>query len=268
MRKIAWLAAFLIAATVALTAKSAYAESRVCFNWVDNAGVAHHECGILVSVEPEEAAAAPSVAPQAPSNGAAPATGQSVAPAAVVSAPEVCNMVAPSGDPNNWPKTLIELAPEDQWFHRVFNARQFHAPSWDGADSWFVSLNLGPNSGGAWTSHGNPGQIVYRGTSTHIQWCLGLTMDGQWKEQFMGAGTMPAAVNVRIAPHSLISVRTASGAVLSQTTSDMGDLTITLPDSGTIVIAVDYTTAAPTHESLVWWGPEDRTQDINILDAR
>lgn len=174
-----------------------------------------------------------------------------------------------SGNLDTMQKTVIELAPQNTWFHRVFNPRLFNAANnWGGADSWFVTLALGPNAGGAWTSHGNPGQIVYRGTSTQISWNLGVLTTAQWKSQFMGDTNLPAAVNVRIAPNSVVTVRTASGKVVSQATSDAGDITVILPDSGVVTITVNYTTAAPTHESLVWWGSYDRSVNINTVDAR
>lgn len=183
-------------------------------------------------------------------------------------APAACSFSAP-GDLDSMVKTKIELAPQNTWFHRVFNERLFNAAnSWGGADSWFVTLALGSNSGGNWTSHGNPGQIVFRGTSTNINWCLGVLTTAKWKEQFMGTGNMPAAINVRISPNTNVTVVNASGVTKTQPTSDQGDITITLPDSGVVIISVSYQTASPTHESLVWWGPQDRTTGINILDAR
>jgi hypothetical protein len=179
------------------------------------------------------------------------------------------------------PKNVIEQAQLNTWFHRVFNKALFVAPGWNGADSWFVSLALGPNAGGSWTSQGNPGQVVFRGTSTHIQWCLGILTTSQWKSQFMaGSPATNAAINVRIAPNSRVTVTPASAnqpkcvdpqpanGGVSCLTSDMGDITIILPDSGVVMISVDYSTAAPTHESLVWWGPYDRSANINTVDAR
>ncbi len=172
-----------------------------------------------------------------------------------------------SGNLDDMPKTEIELASYGQWFHRVFNPHLFKAPDWGGADSWFVTLALGNHSGGAWTDHGNPGQIVYRGTSTHIQWCLGVLTSSQYVDQFLAGASGPVAINVRIAPNSVVTVNGPSGAH-SQVTSDAGDITIILPDDGVVSITVDYTTAAPTHESLVWWGPYDRSENINTIDAR
>lgn len=192
-------------------------------------------------------------------------------PAAVTnSAPApACKFDAPASNLDTMPKTLIELASQDTWFHRVFNERLFNAANnWGGSDSWFVTLALGPNAGGNWTSMSNPGQIVYRATSTNIQWCLGVLTTSKWKSQFMGDGSMPAAINVRIAPESVVTVVTAQGKTIRQATSDMGDITIVLPDSGVVTISVSYKTAAPTHESLVWWGPYDRSVNINTLDAR
>lgn len=175
-----------------------------------------------------------------------------------------------SSNLDNMPKTVIELATANTWFHRVFNPRLFNAANnWGGADSWFVTFALGSNSGGSWTSHGNPGQVVYRATSTQINWCLGILTTAQWKSQFMdNSTTMPAAINVRIIPNSVVTVVTASGKTVSQTTSDAGDITVILPDSGIVTITVNYTTAAPTHESLVWWGPYDRSVGINTIDGR
>lgn len=176
---------------------------------------------------------------------------------------------APSSNLDSMPKRKIDGAPLDTWFHRVFNEALFKAPNWDGADSWFVTLALGRNSGGNWTSHGNPGQIVYRGTSTNINWCVGLLTTAQYKEQFLaGAGNYDVAVNVRIAPNSPVNVITSDGQTQSGTTSDAGDITIILPDSGVTTVCVAYQTAAPTHESLVWWGPYDRSENINTIDAR
>lgn len=190
-----------------------------------------------------------------------------VPPATVQPTARPVTLPAP-GNLDNMPKTVIELAPLNTWFHRVFAPRLFNeANSWGGADSWFVTLALGANSGGQWTSHGNPGQIVYRGTSTHIAWILGVQTTAQYKNQFMD-GNLPAAINVRIASNSVVTVVTASGKVVKQATSDQGDITVILPDSGVVSISVDYTTAAPTHESLVWWGPYDRSQNINTIDAR
>jgi hypothetical protein len=167
------------------------------------------------------------------------------------------------------PGARFRLIGLNTWFHRVFNERLFNAANnWGGADSWFLTWALGPNSGGAWTSHGNSGEVVYRGTSTHIQWCLGLTTSSQYKNQFMAGAGGNAAVNVRIAPNSVVTVQTAGGKTIQQATSDAGDITIILPDTGTVVILVDYTTAAPTHESLVWVGPYDRSDHINTVDGR
>lgn len=198
------------------------------------------------------ATAMPVATPQAPS---------SDQPAAPVAAPSSLDAM---------PKVVIDQAPLNTWFHRVFNTSLFNeANHWGGADSWFVTLLLGPNSGGSWMSHGNPDEIVYRGTSTHLQWQLGVMTTAQYKEQFMARSTAQnAAINIRIAPNSVVTVVTASGKTVQQATSDMGDITVILPDSGTVSISVDYTTAAPTHESLVWWGPYDRSANINTVDAR
>jgi hypothetical protein len=182
-------------------------------------------------------------------------------------APQTCSFAAP-GNLDDMPKMVIEDASANTWFHRVFKPALFKAPNWDGADNWFVSLALGPNSGGVWTSHKNSGEIVYRGTDTHLMWCLGVLTTAKWKSQFLEGANYAAAINVRIAPHSVVAVTTHSGKTLSQATSDMGDITIILPDSGVTVVSVSYSTAAPTHESLVWWGPYDRSENINTVDAR
>lgn len=182
-------------------------------------------------------------------------------------APEPCYLPHPGSLDSMDSKVIEEFVP-NTWTHRVFNPALFHAPDWGGADSWFVSLALGPHSGGAWTDFNNPGQIIYRGTQTHISWCLGVLTSSQYKDQFLAGSSGPAAVNVRIAPHSVVTVVTNSGNVVSQATSDMGDITIILPDDGVVTIAVDYSTAAPTHESHVWWGPYDRSANINTIDAR
>jgi len=177
-----------------------------------------------------------------------------------------CEFPAP-GNLDSMPKVVIETASANTWFHRVYNERLFHAPDWGGADSWFVTLALGDNSGGAWTDHGNPGQIVYRGTETHLKWCLGVLTTSEHQEEFLSGADGPVAINVRIAPHSVVTVTTVNGNVVEQETSDMGDITIILPDDGAVTISVDYSTAAPTHESLVWWGPYDRSESINTVDA-
>lgn len=225
--------------------------------------------------DPTQVPVTPTPAPDpAPTQAPAPTPTPVVTPApAPTQAPAVpvaqtsCQFPGP-GNLDDMPKTVIELAPQGQWFHRVFNERLFHAPDWGGADSWFVSLALGPNSGGFWMDHGNPGQIVYRGTQNHLTWCLGVLTSSQYRDQFLAGASGPVGINVRIAPHSVVTVVTASGNVVSQETSDAGDITIILPDDGVVTIAVDYTTAAPTHESLVWWGPYDRSEHINTIDAR
>ena len=182
--------------------------------------------------------------------------------------PDPCEFITP-GHLDGMPSTVIELAQENTWFHRVFNTRLFNAANnWAGADSWFVSLALGPNSGGNWTSFTNPGQIIYRGTSTSIRWCLGVSTSSEWKSQFMGDTTTPAAINIRIAPNSVVTVVKADGTVVHQATSDMGDITVILPNDGIVTISVSFTTAAPTHESIIWWGPYDRSININTVDAR
>lgn len=214
---------------------------------------------------------APSGSANQPISGAPAANGDPSNPTAPVSnGPAPVVQPTASGNLDGMPKVAIEQAPMNTWFHRVFNMGLFNeANHWGGADSWFVTLNLGPNSGGNWLSHGNPGQIVYRGTSTHLQWQLSLMTTAEYKQQFMAGSTAAnAAVNVRIAPFSNVTIVTASGKTVTQTTSDMGDITIILPDSGVVTVSVDYTTAAPTHESLVWWGPYDRSANINTVDAR
>jgi hypothetical protein len=212
---------------------------------------------------PTQAQMVPTNAPVIPTN--APATQQP----AVQNNGAICSFGNP-GNLDNMPKTVIELAPMNTWFHRVFNVRLFNeANNWGGADSWNHAYALGPNSGGSWTSHGNPGQFVYRGTSTHLEWCLGVATSSQYFAEFMNGSTAEnAAINVRIAPFSNVTVVTASGKTITQETSDMGDITIILPKDGVITISVDYTTDAPTHESLVWVGPYDRSEHINTIDAR
>lgn len=205
---------------------------------------------------------------------AAPAAAPTSAPASspVVqqgTAPTACSFATP-GDENTMPKVEIEKAPASGWFHRVFNPALFDAAhGWGGADSWMFTYALGPNSGGKWMDHNNPGQIVYRGESTSLSWCLGVLTNSAHKAEFLaGAADQPLAINVRIAPNSNVTVVTASGKTLVQPTSDMGDITVIVPDDGVIVISVSYTTAAPTHESLVWVGPYDRSESINTVDAR
>lgn len=184
-------------------------------------------------------------------------------------APAAWTAPQPGSDLNNeaqFTKVPIDVAKEGQWNHRVFNMRLFNAANnWGGADSWFVSLVTGANSGGAWTSHGNPGQVVYRANKTHVNWCLGILTTAQYKDQFMAGATGSAAINVRITPNSIVTVKTVSGKVVNQATSDGGDITIVLPDSGVVTVCVDYTTATGTHESLVWWGPYDRSEGINTV---
>jgi len=222
----------------------------------------------LPTIAPVQPAAPAPAAAQPPAQPSSDVVRPAVEPPAPA-APAECKFVSPSGDPNTWPKQVIELAPLNTWFHRVFDTKLFNAAAnWGGADSWFVSLALGNNSGGSWASHGNPGEIVYRGTSTQIAWCLGLSTDNKWREQFMGKGVYPLGINVRIAPNSTIAVKTAGGRIVNQSTSDMGDITVILPNSGVVTISVSYATAAPTHESLVWWGPYDRSKNINTIDAR
>lgn len=180
--------------------------------------------------------------------------------------PVNCTFAEP-GNLDDMPKTVIEMAQEGKWFHRVFNERLFRAPDWGGADSWFVQLALGPNSGGFWTDMGNPGQIVYRGENTTLEWCLGVLTESDWKDQFMVGEGGDAAINVRIAPNSPIWV-VGPGGTFEGVSSDAGDITIILPDEGEITIGTRYSTAAPTHESHVWWGPYDRSKDINTIDPR
>lgn len=183
----------------------------------------------------------------------------------------------PSSDLNakGFTKVEIDNAALNTWNHRVFNMSLFHAPNWDGADSWFNTLAIGPNSGGFWTSFGNTGEVIYRGNTNHLSWCLADLTTSTWngidlKKQFLSRGnpSLPVAMNVRIIPNSIVSVKKHDGNVVSQATSDGGDITIVLPDNGVTSVCVDYTTAAPTHESHVWFGPYDRSANINTIDAR
>ncbi len=181
--------------------------------------------------------------------------------------PTECTFSTP-GNIDNMPKSIIEMFSEGAWTHRVFNERLFNAQNnWGGADSWFVTLALGANSGGAWTDMGNPGQIIYRGTSTHLSWCLGVLTTSKHKDEFMVGQSGDAAINVRITPDTPVLV-TGPGGSFPGLTSDAGDITIILPENGVVTIAVDYSTAAPTHESHVWWGPYDRSENINTIDPR
>lgn len=223
----------------------------------------------LPTTAPYNPPAQPTTASSAPTNGSAPVQ---------ANATGSCAFPAP-GNLDSMDKVLIEQFKPGVWTHRVYNVRDFHAPDWGGSDSWFVTLAIGANSGGSWTSFSNPGQIVYRGTSTRLAWCLGILTTAKYKEQAVGT-QFPGAVNVRIAPNSPVTVKPASGVQphgkdcqpvtggVTCNTSDAGDITIVLKDSGVVTISVDYTTAAPTHESLVWWGPYDRSQDIDTIDAR
>lgn len=190
-------------------------------------------------------------------------------PPAVVQTSGACVALAPITDLDSMPKLPIEQFQQGVWTHRVFQPDWFKAPDWNGADSWFVTLNAMGWSGGNWTSFRNPGQIIFRGTDRHITWCLGVLTTSKWKSQFMAGSSAPfAAINVRIIPNSIVTVVTKSGRTVRQATSDAGDITIVLPDDGVTTISVDYTTQAPTHESHVWWGPYDRSSNINTIDAR
>jgi hypothetical protein len=215
---------------------------------------------------------APATATNMPAPTSAPATSTNV-PAAtnapVVNTTGDCTFSAPSTDFDSMPKTLIELAEMNKWFHRVYNPREFNAAhNWGGADSWFNTYALGPNSGGAWTSYGNPGEFVYRATSTHVNWCLGVHTNSQYKDQFLGnQASLSAAINIRVAHDVDVYVQTASGKVVVQKTSDQGDITVVLPDNGTVFIWTDFSTAAPTFESKVWVGPYDRSEFINTIRA-
>lgn len=181
---------------------------------------------------------------------------------------------APASDPNSsqFDKTTIELAQQNHWTHRVFNMRDFHAPDWGGADSWFVSLNIGPNSGGAWTSYGNQGEVIYRAKSTQVAWCIGVLTNSQYKAQFLSNTNDPNQVvgfNVKTAPGTTVAVKTHNGTVKTAPTSDLGDVLVQLPDDGTTTICTAFTSAAPTSESRLHWGPDDRpTEAINRIDAR
>jgi len=182
-----------------------------------------------------------------------------------------CNFSEP-GPLDTMEKTTIELFQLGQWTHRVHNVRDFHAPDWNGADSWFVTLAVGPTLGtGAWTSYGNPGEIIYRATSTSVSWCLGVLTTSQYKSQFMSQGDsgLPLAINVRITPETKVHVHNAvSDVYFTQETSDGGDITIILPDDGVVTIWADVTTNAPTFESRIHWGAYDRSENINTIDTR
>lgn len=169
---------------------------------------------------------------------------------------------------DDMPKTVIELFNLNEWSHRVFNTRLFRAPDWDGADSWFVTLALGPHSGGFWTSYYNPGQIIHRGTDRHQSYCIGVLTTSAWMSQFLDGASPPAQVSVKIGHDQLVNVRTWNGRVISQATSDQGDITITLPNDGVTVVWTDFWTDAPTFDSVVHWGPDDRIPNINRIDAR
>lgn len=168
------------------------------------------------------------------------------------------------------PKVQIEDAVLNAWFHRVFNPALFtEANGWGGADSWRHVYALGTHSGGNWRDFNNSGQIIYRATSTHIEWCLGVLTTGEHFDQFMAGDNSEAdAINVRITPNTPVRVLTAQGETIIKNTSDAGDITIILPMDGVIIIAVDYSTNAPSHESHVWVGPYDRSANINTIDAR
>lgn len=183
---------------------------------------------------------------------------------------------APESDLNNdtqFDKTTIELAKEGRWTHRVFNARLFNAANnWGGADSWYASLNIGPNTGGAWTSYGNPSEIIYRATSTQVGWCVSILTTSTFKAEFLSNTNDPSQVvgfNVKTAPNTMVAVMTQSGQLKTGTTSDLGDILVQLPNDGVTTICTAFTSAAPTSESRLHWGPDDRpTEAIDRIDAQ
>ena len=168
------------------------------------------------------------------------------------------------------PKTTIDQFNQNVWTHRVYNNALFNQQNnWGGADSWEATLAIGANSGGGWTSYGNPGEVIYRATNTTTNWCLGILTSSQYKAQFLSNSNpdLPVAINIRITPFTAVYVRTVSGNVYSQLTSDGGDLTVVLPDDGVVSIWATVTTVAPTFETRIHWGPYDRSAYINTLHA-
>lgn len=160
---------------------------------------------------------------------------------------------------------IVEEAPRDAWFHRLWDKNLFHAPDWAGSDTWFMTYAILHESGGSFISHGNKGEIVFRGNSTELEWCLAIMTTEQYKGD-IDNGYEQVAVNIQIAPNTPVDLIDANGNVLvTQNTSDQGDLTITLPNSGVIAIHARYHTDAPTDEAEVWFGPYDRSDEINTL---
>ncbi|MGE5042145.1 MAG: hypothetical protein ACM3IJ_04550 [Candidatus Levyibacteriota bacterium] len=180
------------------------------------------------------------------------------------------------GNDKQFTSTIIEQAKQGDWIHRLFNPGLFNAANnYGGADSWAISLNVGPNAGGSWKGEGVSGRFVYRAVQNQVGWCLGILTSKTWnnidlKSQLLSGSdpSLPIGFNVRIEPGSTVMVKTNSGEIKSGVTSDMGDIQVVLPDSGLTTICTAFSTAAPTGESQLWVGPRDRSKDINTIDAR
>ncbi len=233
--------------------------------------------------------------------------GQAQAPGTDVSS---CPTVfAKPGDINMMPKNLIEDVGSGKaqtkdvqavgwnaWFHRVFDLGIFNKDNgYKGADSWFVTLALGPHSGIKWSSFGNTGEIKARAdySSTTYSWCLGVStvnkavINGQSVD--LKAQTLsrdPSAPNVqmsfRIAHDERLFVASPTGTVtcgagidqkrdckalsanaVDTQVSDQGDVTIVLPDCGVTYIWTTYKTEQQTYNADIHWGPLDHTDNIN-----
>lgn len=179
------------------------------------------------------------------------------------------NCPAKPADLEPLPRSIVDSAPFGQWFHPIFDQGTFQkSGGFDGQWSWAHTVCLGQSNGGRFKNfERNDGRFVFRMDTTQSHQAFAILTTSRWKSQFMQGDTrFPFSVNIRAMPGTTIQV--AGNKSGSQAVSQGGDLTIILPDDGITSFVYDVSDPAMTHETIVWVGPYDRSQNINTFDAR
>lgn len=172
----------------------------------------------------------------------------------------------------NLKRRQISQAPLGEWFHPIYDKEVFEASNgFEGQWSWYHTLILQEENGGQFLGfENNDGRFVFRVNRPSSAASFAVLTTGEHFDQFMaGSDANHSAVNVRTLPNTVVEIYDpqTEEVVGSQRTSRGGDLTIIEPQNGMYGVRVEVEDPAATFEVQVWFGPYDRSENINTFDA-
>lgn len=174
------------------------------------------------------------------------------------------------GDPEDMVRMVIDSAISGNWFHPIYDSVAYqNSNGTNGQWSWANALCLLPSNGGFYKNfEKSDAHFVFRQNEVNAHIAFATLSTSKYASQFLQGANYDIAVNIRTMPGTTISIYDGNGSLLGfQKVSKAGDLTVILLKDGVTMFVMDVTDPAATLETKVWFGPYDRSQNINTFDA-